>query len=133
MADSTTRAVTRKPRKPHKTSDTLTPRADGRWCKHYKEITGPWKSFYFRGTEQQALDEWNCVKADILAGREPAKASSDPDAFVTAAELTNAFLHQVRAVRSSRMRFKMKITPTLEPPKPASMPRSGNQPYKGYR
>jgi hypothetical protein len=40
---------------------------------------------------------------------------------------------QARAARPSRMRFKMKITPTPEPPKAASMPRSGNQPYKGHR
>jgi len=102
MANSTKAAASRKPRKPHKTSDALTPRADGRWVKHYKDISGAWKWFYFRGTEQEALDEWSRVKPDLLAGREPDAAPSDPDSVVTVAKLTNAFLHHKKQLLDSR-------------------------------
>ncbi len=102
MANSTTAVASRKPRKPHKTSDTLTPRkSDGRWCKHYKTTSGEWRWWYFRGTEQEALDEWNRVKPDLLAGREPDAAPSDPNAVVTVAKLANAFLHHKKQLLDS--------------------------------
>src|SRR5262245_11491105 len=87
MADSTKAARSQKPRKPHKTTDTLTPRDDGRWCKRYK-VNGVWKWWYFRGTEQEALDEWNRVKPDLLDGREP----RGPGCIATVAKACNDFL-----------------------------------------
>jgi integrase len=52
-------------RKPHPNFP-LTPRGDGRWC---KKIRGQFH--YFAGTAQEALDEWNRIKDDLLAGHEP--------------------------------------------------------------
>jgi integrase len=101
VAHSTRAGDSPKARKPHKTSDSLTARADGRWCKRYKDNTGTWKWFYCRGTEQEALDEWNRVKADLLAGREPDAPPSDPNAVVTLANLVNAFLHHKKQVLDS--------------------------------
>lgn len=88
MAHSSSAPDSRKPRKPHKTSDTLTARGDGRWCKRYKDKDGKWCWWYFRGTEAEALDEWKRVKADLLEGRAP----SSPDDVATLRKLCNAFL-----------------------------------------
>jgi integrase len=94
MANSNRTKDSPKARKPLRTSDKLTPRrSDGRWCKHYKDIHGNWKWWYGRGSEQEALDEWNRVKVDLLAGREPDPLPSSPDAVVTMARLVNEFLH----------------------------------------
>ena len=102
MAHSTRAGDPPKTRKSHRTSNTLTLRtSDGRWCKHYKDVSGTWKWFYFRGTEQEALDEWNRVKPDLLAGREPDAAPSDPDVGCTVARLTNAFLHHKKQILDS--------------------------------
>lgn len=93
MAHSTRGSGSLKIRKPHKTSDALTARADGRWCKHYKTAQGEWRWFYFRGTEQEALDEWNRQKPDLLAGRDPLGPSASAPGGTTISELANKFLH----------------------------------------
>jgi hypothetical protein len=97
VAHSTRAADSQKQRKPHKTSDTLTARSDGRWCKQYKS-NGVWKSFYTRGTEQEALDEWGRVKADLLTGREPPPLAG----YVSIADLVNNFLHHKKLKLDSR-------------------------------
>jgi integrase len=52
-----------------------------------------WRWWYFRGTEEQALDEWKRVKGDSLAGREPDPAPGAQEVVVTIAKLVNEFLH----------------------------------------
>ena len=61
----------------------LTPRGDGRW---QKKVRG--KVHYFRGTAQDALDEWLRVKDDLLAGRDPRPETGQ----LTVKALCNAFL-----------------------------------------
>jgi len=96
------RQTVQKAKKPHKTNDILTARGtDGRWCKRYKDPNGVWKWWYFRGTEQEALDEWRRVKPDLLAGRQPDAAPADPDSIVTLAKLVNAFLHHKKQLLDS--------------------------------
>ncbi len=99
MANSSSAADSRK-RKPNKTSDVLTARGDGRWCKRYKDPDGTWKWWYFRGTEQEALDEWKAVKSDLLAGRPPDSRSEEAE--VTIADLVNQFLHHKKQRIASR-------------------------------
>src|SRR5262245_9121147 len=98
MAHSTRGGESPKTRKPHKTSDTLTSRSDGRWCKKYKNGRREWQWWYFRGTELEAIDEWNTVKADLLAGRQP---GSKTTGTLTLAELVNAFLHHKKQLLDS--------------------------------
>ena len=52
-------------KKPHKDFP-LTRRSDGRWC---KKVRG--KVHIFKGTADEALEEWLRVKDDLLAGRKP--------------------------------------------------------------
>ncbi len=61
----------------------LTPRGDGRW---QKKVRG--KVYYFRGTPQEALDEWLHIKDDVLAGRDPRPDTGQ----LTIRELSNRFL-----------------------------------------
>ena len=61
----------------------LTPRADGRWC---KRIRG--KLHYFTGTWREALDEYERIRDDLYAGREPGTKSDD----VTVRDVVNSFL-----------------------------------------
>lgn len=80
MAKSNAVALPNKPRHDFP----LTPRGDGRWC---KRING--KLEYFRGTAQEAIDEWLRVKDALLAGRpRPQK----DDSRLTIASLVNHFL-----------------------------------------
>jgi integrase len=88
VTDSTRAVRSLKAQKPHKTSDTLTARGDGRWCKKYKDKFGVWRFWYFRGTEQEALDEWGRVKGDLLAGRSP----NDSTGAATVRDACNKFL-----------------------------------------
>lgn len=80
MANSTTGSASRKPHPDFP----LTPRGDGRWC---KKVKGEMK--YFTGTAQEALDEWNRVKDDLLAGNAPRPKGNS----IGLADLVNAFLH----------------------------------------
>jgi integrase len=62
----------------------LTPRGDNRWC---KRVRG--KLEYFRGTAQEAIEEWLRVKDALIAGRpRPPK----DDNRLTIAGLVNTFL-----------------------------------------
>ena len=61
----------------------LTVRGDGRY---QKKVNG--RTFYFTGTQQEALDEWLRVKDDILAGHDPRARTGE----LTIRDLVNAFL-----------------------------------------
>jgi hypothetical protein len=69
----------------------LTKRSDGRYC---KKIRG--QIFYFTGSRDDALAEWNRVKDDLLAGRVPEDVRP-ADSVVTVKYLVSAFLTAKKA------------------------------------